>query len=62
MDRRRLSNVFLVLAVVLFLADVVTPGTSFPGLGVAGEVLYLLLFGLSLVLIMLSVAYRGRSF
>jgi len=62
LDRRRLSLVFLALAVVFFLADVITPGMSFPGLGAAGEVLYWTLFVVSLLFIVLFVAFRGRSF
>ena len=62
MERRRLSTVFLALAVIFFLADVLTPGTSFPGLGVAGEVLYWSLYIASLLFIVLFAAFRGRSF
>ena len=53
---------FLALAVIFFLADVLTPGTSFPGLGVAGEVLYWSLYIASLLFIVLFAAFRGRSF
>lgn len=53
---------FLALAVIFFFADVLTPGTSFPGLGAAGEVLYWLLYVVSLLFIVLFVAFRGRSF
>jgi hypothetical protein len=62
MDRRRLSYVFLALAVVFFLADVLAPGTSFPGMGVVGAILYWSLFVASLLLIVLFVAFRGRSY
>ncbi len=62
MDRRRLSPVFLVLALVFFFADVLTPGSSFPGLGAAGEVLYWTLYVVSLLFIVLFVAFRGRSY
>ena len=62
MDRRKLSPVFLALAVIFFLVDVLTPGTSFPGLGVAGEVLYWLLYVVSLLFIVLFAAFRGRSY
>ena len=53
---------FLVLALVFFFADVLTPGNSFPGLGAAGEVLYWTLYVVSLLFIVLFVAYRGRSY
>ena len=62
MVRRRLSLVFLALAVLLFLADLFTPGMSFPGLGAAGEALYWSLFVLSLLFIVLFAAFRGRSY
>jgi hypothetical protein len=52
----------LILAVLLFAADVITPGTSFPGLGVVGEVLFWMLFLLSLLFIVLFVTFRGRSY
>ena len=53
---------FLALAVLLFLADLFTPGMSFPGLGAAGEALYWSLFVLSLLFIVLFAAFRGRSY
>ena len=62
MERRRLSTVFLALAVIFFLADVVTPDNSFPGLGAAGEVLNWTLYVVSLLFIVLFAAYRGRSY
>ena len=62
MERRKLSTEILALAVIFFLADVVTPGNSFPGLGVAGEVLYWSLYVVSLLFIVLFAAFRGRSY
>ena len=54
---------FLALAVIFFLVDVLTPGTSFPGLdGAAGEVLYWSLYVVSLLFIVLFAAFRGRSY
>jgi hypothetical protein len=54
--------VFLALAVIFFLADVLAPGTSFPGMGVVGVILYWSLFVASLLLIVLFAAFRGRSY
>ena len=62
MDRRRLSLVFLALAVIFFLADLITPDSSFPGLGAAGAVLYWTLYVVSLLFIVLFAAFRGRSY
>ena len=53
---------FLALAVIFILADVLTPGMSFPGLGVAGVVLYWTLYVVSLLFIVLFAAFRGRSY
>ena len=62
LDRRRISWMFLVLAVAFFVADLLIPGSSFLGLGLAGELLYWLLFVTSLLFIVLFAAFRGRSY
>ncbi|HYA56514.1 MAG TPA: hypothetical protein VED22_06935 [Nitrososphaerales archaeon] len=60
MDRKRLAPVFLVISVALLVIDFFLPSSD--GLDLIGQLAEWGLLGISLVLLALAVAFRGRNF
>ena len=60
MDRKKLAPIFLIISVVLVIIDFFLPSTD--GLGLTGQLAEWALLGLSLVFLVLAVAFRGRNF
>ena len=60
MNRRRLAPVFLVVSIALLVIDYFLPAAD--GLGLLGQLAEWGLFGVSLVLLVLAVAFRGRGY
>jgi hypothetical protein len=62
-NRRILSLAFLALSLVFIIVDVLLPQTFFNGLGpYLGPVVEWGMFAISVIFLVLFVAFRGRSF